>query len=57
MKTTDYSQNVYYRNELVNYIDFNSSFESVNYEGKTETRISILIGTAILNININDLNN
>lgn len=57
MKTTDYSRNVYYRNELVNYIDFDSSFESVNYEGKTETRISILIGTAILNININDLNN
>ena len=57
MKATDYSQNVYYRNELVNYIDFNSSFESVNYEGKTETRISIVIGTAILNININDLNN
>jgi hypothetical protein len=57
MKTTDYSQNVYYRNELVNYIDFDSSFESVNYEGKTETRISIVIETAILNININDLNN
>ena len=57
MKITDYSQNVYYRNELVNYIDFDSSFESVNYEGKKETRISIVIGTAILNININDLNN
>ena len=57
MNATDYSQNVYYRNELVNYIDFDSSFESVNYEGKKETRISIVIGTAILNININDLKN
>ncbi len=57
MKTLDQNKKVYFRNDLVNYIDFDSMFESVNYENKKETRINITIGTAILNINFNDLNN
>jgi hypothetical protein len=57
MKTLDQNKKVYFRNDLVNYIDFDSMFESVNYENKKETRINIIVGTAILNINFNDLNN
>ena len=57
MKTLDQNKKVYFRNNLVNYIDFDSMFESVNYENKKETRINIIVGTAILNINFNDLNN
>jgi hypothetical protein len=57
MKTLDQNKKVYFRNNLVNYIDFDSMFESVNYENKRETRINITIGTAILNVNLNDLNN
>jgi hypothetical protein len=57
MKTLDQNKKVYFRNDLVNYIDFDSMFESVNYENKKETRINIIVGTAILNVNFNDLNN
>ena len=57
MKTLDQNKKVYFRNDLVNYIDFDSMFESVNYENKKENRINIIVGTAILNINFNDLNN
>jgi hypothetical protein len=57
MKSLDQNKKVYFKNDLVNYIDFDSMFESVNYENKKETRINIIVGTAILNINFNDLNN
>jgi hypothetical protein len=57
MKTLDQNKKVYFKNDLVNYIDFDSMFESINYENKKETRINIIVGTAILNINFNDLNN
>ncbi len=47
---------IYYRNNLVSYVDWNSEFQVETLNG-TETRILIFVGKALLNVNINELKN
>lgn len=56
MKNLDQQSAIYYRNNLVSFIDWDSQFVSDGLNG-LETRITIFIGTAVLNVNFHELSN
>ena len=57
MKNLDLQNPVYFRNQKVDFIYFETLFTSENWDGTTEERISIKIGGAILNVSCSDLKN
>ncbi len=56
MKNLDQQSAIYYRNNLVSFIDWDSQFVSDGLNG-FETRITIFIGNAVLNVNFHELSN
>ena len=56
MTNLNQQQAIYYRNNLVSFIDWDSEYKVETLTG-WETRILIYVGTALLNVNINDLEN
>ena len=57
MKNLDQNKKVYYKNQLVNYIDFDKIYYSLNVNDIYEERVIITIGKAILNIASKELTN
>ena len=57
MKNLDQNKKVYYKNQLVNYIDFGKIYYSLNVNDIYEERVIITIGTSILNIASKELTN
>jgi len=56
MKSLNQQKAIFYRNNLVSFIDWNSEHTVETLAG-VETRILIYIGTALLNVNIIELTN
>ena len=56
MKALNQQEAIYYRNNLVSFIDWNSVYEVETLTG-TDFRISIYIGTALLNVSFHELSN
>lgn len=57
MKNLDQSKSVFYRNDLVTFLHFETIFYSQNLENKTEERMMISIGNSVLNIATEELYN
>jgi len=56
MKNLDQQSAIYYRNNLVSFIDWDSVYEVETLTG-TDFRISIYVGTALLNVSFHELSN
>ena len=56
MKTLDQQKAIFYRNNLVSFIDWDSKYEVETSFGM-QTRILIKIGQALLNVDLSELTN
>ena len=56
MKNLDQQSAIYYRNNLVSFIDWDSQFKVETLNG-LETVVVIFIGTALLHVSLNELSN
>ena len=57
MENLDQNKAVYYRDQLVNFIDFDKIYYSLNVNDVYEERVIILIGSAMLNVASKELTN
>jgi hypothetical protein len=57
MKNLDQSEAIFYQNELVTFLHFDTVFYCENLENKIEERIMISVGGSVLNVATDELYN